>query len=57
MACSCQKEGDTLHTPNKIPCFRSPLEDSRRGELGRTKQYIENALTCINAGKLGETEK
>lgn len=50
-------EIDALHTPNKIPCFWSPLGDSRRGEQGRIKQYIENALTCINAGKLGESEK
>lgn len=50
-------EIDALHTPNKIPSFWSPLGDSRRGEQGRIKQYIENALTCINAGKLGESEK
>ncbi len=43
-----------LHTPNKIPCFWSPLGRPRGDKRGRIKQYIETALGSINKGKLGK---
>lgn len=49
-------ELESLCTPNKIPCFWSPLGRSHWGEKGRIKQYIENALACFDDGKLGEAE-
>lgn len=41
----------SLNSPNKIPCFWSPLGTYPYSERGRIKQYIEKALPYIGVNK------